>query len=62
MSSVLTAALDNVSPSLARGWHAVARVDEIGDGAEQVWLLGEPWVVVRLGGTLRAYRDRSAIL
>jgi vanillate O-demethylase monooxygenase subunit len=51
-------ALDNVSPALARGWHAVARTDEVGDGPTQVWLLGDPWAVVRLDGVLRAYRDR----
>jgi len=50
--------LHNVSESLARGWHAVARVDEVRDRAAQVWLLGQPWVVVRLDGELRAFRDR----
>jgi vanillate O-demethylase monooxygenase subunit len=50
--------LDNVSPALARGWHAVARVAELGERPTQVWLLGEPWAIVRLDGTLHAYRDR----
>jgi len=50
--------LDNVSPALARGWHAVARVDEVGEAPMQVWLLGEPWALVRLNGELRAFRDR----
>jgi vanillate O-demethylase monooxygenase subunit len=50
--------LDNCAPALARGWHAVARAEEIGDGPTQVWLLGAPWAVVRIGSELRAYRDR----
>ena len=50
--------LDNTSPALARGWHAVATTTEVSDGPTQVWLLGEPWVVVRLGGRLSAFRDR----
>jgi vanillate O-demethylase monooxygenase subunit len=52
------AVLDNVSPALASGWHAVACADELGDEPLQVWLLGEPWVLVRVAGTPRAYRDR----
>ncbi len=52
------ALLDNVSPALARGWHTVARVDELSDRPLQVWLLGEPWALARLDGEVRAYRDR----
>ena len=44
--------LDNASPALAHGWHAVARADEVGDSPVQVWLLGEPWAVVRIDGVL----------
>ena len=50
--------LDNVAPALARGWHAVARADEIDPGPTQIWLLGAPWAVVRIGDEVRAYRDR----
>src|SRR4029077_7587942 len=32
--------------------------DELSDRPLQVWLLGEPWAVVRLDGEVRAYRDR----
>jgi vanillate O-demethylase monooxygenase subunit len=50
--------LDNVTPALGRGWHAVARVEEVAPGPVQVWLLGEPWAVARVDGELRAFRDR----
>jgi vanillate O-demethylase monooxygenase subunit len=50
--------LDNSSATLARGWHAVACSSEIGDRPTQVWLLGEPWAIVRLDRVVRAYRDR----
>ena len=51
-------ALDNVAPELARGWHAVARADEVTDRPVQIWLLGEPWALARLDGAVRAFRDR----
>jgi vanillate O-demethylase monooxygenase subunit len=51
-------ALDNTSAALARGWHAVARESEIGDGPTQVWLLGRPWVLTRIAGELQAFADR----
>jgi vanillate O-demethylase monooxygenase subunit len=50
--------LDNTSPALAHGWHAVARANEVGDAPTRVWLLGEPWALVRFAGALRAFRDR----
>lgn len=50
--------IDNLSPAMRRAWHVVATVQEVGDGPVQVWLLGEPWVVVRLDGSLRAFVDR----
>ncbi len=50
--------LDNTSPALTRGWHAVARAAEIGDDPTQVWLLGEPWAIARVDGDLRTFRDR----
>src|SRR3954471_12052431 len=40
--------LHNTDPSLRRGWHVVAASDEIGREPVQVWLLGEPWMLVRL--------------
>lgn len=49
--------LSNVDPALARCWHPVARSDEVGDEMVAVELLGEPWVLVRLGGDLRAFAD-----
>jgi phenylpropionate dioxygenase-like ring-hydroxylating dioxygenase large terminal subunit len=40
--------LGNTDTALRRGWHVVATSDEIGRDPVQVWLLGEPWVLVRL--------------
>ena len=50
--------LHNTHPALRRGWHPVALSAEVGDGPRRVWLLGEPWVLYRAGGTLRAFADR----
>lgn len=51
--------LTNESPWLARAWHAVLHSEEVGELAPVgVWLLGEPWVVLRLDGGVQAFRDR----
>jgi len=52
--------LENVSPALAASWIAVATNEELGDGPLQVWALGEPWMVARVGAarTLVAFADR----
>ena len=50
--------LDNVSPALRASWIAVAHSHEITDAPVRVWVLGEPWVVVRLAGTISAFGDR----
>ncbi|HEX7132879.1 MAG TPA: Rieske 2Fe-2S domain-containing protein [Iamia sp.] len=50
--------VDNTSSLLRRAWHPVAMAPEIGDGPQQVWLLGQPWVVARLHGELVAFEDR----
>lgn len=50
--------VDNTSSLLRRAWHPVAMAHEVGDAPLQVWLLGEPWVVVRLHGELVAFEDR----
>ena len=39
--------LGNTDVALRRGWHVVAASDEIGVDPVQVWLLGEPWALVR---------------
>jgi vanillate O-demethylase monooxygenase subunit len=54
----LTTGLTNTHPALARGWHPVARADEVGDGPRRIWLLGRPWVLFRADGRLRAFADR----
>ena len=46
--------------SLRRYWHPVLYVDELGTGPQQVTLLDERIVVVRLGGDVRAFTDRCA--
>jgi phenylpropionate dioxygenase-like ring-hydroxylating dioxygenase large terminal subunit len=50
--------LDNSSHRLRRAWHAVAASAEVADEPVQVWLLDEPWVLVRLEGRIRAFPDR----
>lgn len=51
--------LTNQSTWLRRAWHAVLHSDELDDGSPlAVWVLGEPWVLVRLSGGVRAFRDR----
>ncbi|MCU1396318.1 MAG: Rieske (2Fe-2S) iron-sulfur domain protein [Ilumatobacteraceae bacterium] len=43
----VTRELTNTDPALRSAWHPVALCDEITTEPTQVWLLGEPWVVVR---------------
>jgi len=52
--------LENTSSALAASWIAVATSEELGSDPLQVWALGEPWVVARLGrdGALAAFADR----
>jgi phenylpropionate dioxygenase-like ring-hydroxylating dioxygenase large terminal subunit len=50
--------LTNVEPALRRGWHPVARSDEVGAGPHRVLLLGEPWVLFHDGTQMRAFIDR----
>ncbi len=50
--------LTNTTPELRHCWHVVATTDELGDEPLGVLLLGEPWVVVRLDGIVRAFVDR----
>jgi len=53
-----TGHVDNETPALARAWHAVLVADEVGTDPVAVDLLGQPWVVARLGGELVAFVDR----
>ena len=50
--------LSNLEPGLRRCWHPVALSGEITDAPVQVWLLGEPWVLARLGPRIVAFEDR----
>ncbi|MBX6389948.1 MAG: aromatic ring-hydroxylating dioxygenase subunit alpha, partial [Frankia sp.] len=51
--------LTNTDPALRHGWHPVALSSELRDDAPLgVRLLGEPWVLARLDGTLVAFEDR----
>jgi len=56
----LGATFSNTDGALRRCWHPVARSGDVVSGPHRVMLLGEPWVLVRIGpdGTLRAFRDR----
>jgi phenylpropionate dioxygenase-like ring-hydroxylating dioxygenase large terminal subunit len=51
-------ALDNTTPALRRAWHVVATSEEVTENPRQVWLLGEPWCLVRLDGKVSAFVDR----
>lgn len=48
----------NTSAWLSAGWYAAALSSEVGGQPVGVSILGRPWVVVRLGGELRAFEDR----
>jgi vanillate O-demethylase monooxygenase subunit len=50
--------LSNVEPGLKAGWHPVALSAEVTDAPIQVWLLGEAWVLARLGPRIVAFEDR----
>ena len=52
------AAVENTTAGLERAWYAVALSAEVSEAPRQVWLLGRPWVVVRLAGAVAAFADR----
>ncbi|MFN5604539.1 MAG: Rieske 2Fe-2S domain-containing protein, partial [Actinomycetes bacterium] len=49
--------LTNVSPQLRRAWHPVGRVESFGSTPTRIELVGEAYVVVRLGDTVKAFLD-----
>ena len=51
-------ALTNTDPALRRCWHPVARSGDVTEQPHGVMLLGEPWVLYRSGGEVRAFADR----
>jgi phenylpropionate dioxygenase-like ring-hydroxylating dioxygenase large terminal subunit len=51
-------ALTNTDPALRRCWHPVARCTDVTDQPHGVMLVGEPWVLFRSGGRVRAFLDR----
>jgi phenylpropionate dioxygenase-like ring-hydroxylating dioxygenase large terminal subunit len=51
-------ALANTDPALRRSWHPVARAGDVAEQPHAVMLLGEPWVLYRSGGRVRAFADR----
>ena len=50
--------VDNTTPGLERAWYAVALSERVGTAPVTVAVLGEHWVVLRLGGELVAFEDR----
>jgi vanillate O-demethylase monooxygenase subunit len=50
--------LNNTSAFLRQSWHVVAISESITDTPQQVWLLGVPWMLVRLEDRLLALEDR----
>jgi phenylpropionate dioxygenase-like ring-hydroxylating dioxygenase large terminal subunit len=55
---IKTAAIDNVTPALARAWHPVALGSEVAEHPVGVELLGRRWALARLDGRLVAFEDR----
>jgi len=51
--------LTNTSPELAGSWIAVAHSAELTDRPMQVWVLGEQWVIQRVGAALHALGRRD---
>ena len=49
--------ISNVSPALRRVWHPIGRVESFGAEPIRVELVGEAYVVVRLDGAIRVFRD-----
>lgn len=59
----MTRMLSNADPALRRAWHAVARSNEVTSAPIRARLMGEDWMLVRLGGQnetsrLVAFLDR----
>jgi phenylpropionate dioxygenase-like ring-hydroxylating dioxygenase large terminal subunit len=50
--------LSNIDPALRHCWHPVARPAEVTGQPRRFLLLGEPWVLYRVGGTIVAFADR----
>jgi phenylpropionate dioxygenase-like ring-hydroxylating dioxygenase large terminal subunit len=50
--------LGNVHPALRRCWHPIALSEEITEIPARFWLVGEPWVAVRLATGLAVLSDR----
>ena len=51
-------AIDNASAGQRAAWFAVALGEDVGREPLRVLVLGEPWIVLRLDGELRAFADR----
>ncbi len=58
IASILTNVLTNVDDGLRPYWHPVAAAADVTDEPRRVHLLGEPFVLVRLAGTVAAFPDR----
>lgn len=50
--------VDNETAALAAAWHPVAEAAELRDEPLSVLLLGQAWVLARLGGEVAAFEDR----
>jgi len=49
--------LSNVDPALRRAWHPIARSTQVADDPVKAWLLGVPYVLVRIDGELVVLED-----
>jgi vanillate O-demethylase monooxygenase subunit len=59
MRAITGPVLDNTTAALRKAWHVVATSAEVGTEPVQVWLLGQPWCLVRPEGeAVAAWADR----
>lgn len=51
-------ALSNAEPLLRRAWHPIARCAEVASEPTKAWLLGDPYVLMRIDGKVVVLEDR----
>jgi vanillate O-demethylase monooxygenase subunit len=59
-ATMRTPPVHNEDLRLRRAWHVAATSEEVDGVPRRVWLVGEPWCVVRIDGRVAAFADRCA--
>ncbi|MCX6528250.1 MAG: aromatic ring-hydroxylating dioxygenase subunit alpha [Actinobacteria bacterium] len=54
----MTSSLTNLSSGLAAAWHPVLFASDLAHTSVRIDLLGEPWVITRLDGSITAFIDK----